>query len=73
MTSAQQKLFYELAASGRPNTLAEHTRIAVEALKAGGATEAEARETVDQAFEDLRDQGILSPARIPCKRTNKGD
>ena len=73
MTSAQHKLFNELGASGRPNTLTEHTKIAVEALKAGGATEREAQEIVDQALQDLRNQGILTPTRIPWKCTNSGD
>jgi hypothetical protein len=72
MTLAQRQLFDELAASGRPNTLTEHTKIAVEALKAGGATEAEAREIVDEALKDLRDQGI-SPTKIPWNSTNNGD
>ena len=65
MTSTQQRLFRELGASGRPNTLTEHTRIAVEALKAGGATDAEARTLVAQSLRDLRSQGARSPTRIP--------
>ena len=32
ITSFQQKLFKELEKSGRPNTMKEHTRIAVESL-----------------------------------------
>ena len=64
MTLAQRQLFDELAASGRPNTLAEHTKIAITALKAGGATEAEARAIVAQALYDLRNQGIVTPTRI---------
>jgi hypothetical protein len=36
MSAAQHRLFNELAESGRANTLQEHSRIAVEALKAGG-------------------------------------
>lgn len=36
MTGKQRQLFKELNESGRPNTLEEHTRIAKEALKAGG-------------------------------------
>ena len=43
MTNEQRRLFKELAQSGRPNTLFEHTRIAVEALIAGKATRDEAR------------------------------
>ena len=67
MTSDQRRLFDELAASGRPNSLAEHTRIAVEALMAGGATEAEARAIVAHALSDLRSQGIVAPTRIPWR------
>jgi hypothetical protein len=65
MTSTQQRLFRELGESGRPNTLAEHTRIGVESLKAGGATEAEARALVSQSLRDLRSQGARAPTRIP--------
>jgi SUKH-4 immunity protein len=36
MTNKHRELFKELATSGRANTLSEHTRVAVEALKAGG-------------------------------------
>lgn len=42
MTNKQRELFKELSQSGRPNTLTEHTRIAVEALQAGGATREQA-------------------------------
>ena len=68
MTLAQRQLFHELAASGRPNTLAEHTRIAVEALKAGGATEVEAKAIVSQALDDLGEQDITAPTRIPWEQ-----
>lgn len=37
MTAYQRKAFKELVESGRANTMAEHTRIAVEALEAGRA------------------------------------
>lgn len=42
MTNKQRELFKELNESGRQNSLQEHTRIAVEALIAGGATRQEA-------------------------------
>ena len=73
MTLAQRQLFVELAASGRPNTLTEHTKIAMTSLKAGGATEAEARAIVAQALDDLRNQGIITPTKIPWNSTNNGD
>ncbi len=65
MTATQQRLFKELGDSGRPNTLVEHTRIAIESLQAGGATEAEARALVAQSLLDLRGKGVRGPTRIP--------
>jgi RHS repeat-associated protein len=65
MTATQRQLFDELAASGRPNTLKEHTRIAVEALKSAGAPEAEARKLVAESLRDLRAQGVRAPTRVP--------
>jgi hypothetical protein len=43
----------------------EHTRIAVESLEAGGATEIEARTLVAHSLRDLREQGVHAPTRIP--------
>ncbi len=65
MTNKQRELFNELAKSGKPNTLKEHTRIAVEALEAGGATTAEARSLVAQSLKNLREQGVRIPTSIP--------
>lgn len=65
MTSKQRELFDELASSGRPNTLREHTRIAVESLIAGGATRAEARSLVAESLWNLRAQGVKVPSHIP--------
>ncbi|MEK3743795.1 hypothetical protein NST23_14000 [Brevibacillus sp. FSL K6-0770] len=65
MTTAQRRLFKELKESGRPNTLFEHTRIAVEALKAGGASRDEARYLVTQSLLNLREQLVRNPTRIP--------
>jgi len=65
MTTAQRRLFDQLADSGAANTMKEHTRIAVEALKAGGATEAEARALVAESLRNLRGQGVRAPTRIP--------
>jgi hypothetical protein len=65
MTAAQRRLFKDLSESGRPNTLEEHTRIALEALKAGGASEAEAKELLLESLRDLRRQGVHVPTRIP--------
>ncbi|WP_149497050.1 polymorphic toxin-type HINT domain-containing protein [Roseiconus lacunae] len=65
MTNKQRELFNELARSGRPNTLKEHTRIAVEALQAGGATRIEARQLVADSLRNLREQGVRVPTNIP--------
>jgi hypothetical protein len=68
MTAKQRQLFGDLATSGRPNTLKEHSRIAVEALKAGGATQAEARQLVADSLKNLRGQGVRSPTHIPWSK-----
>ena len=65
MTNYQRSAFTDLAKSGRPNTLAEHTKIAVDALKAGGATTKQARDLVAQSLWNLRKQGALTPSNIP--------
>ncbi|MFH0902375.1 MAG: RHS repeat-associated core domain-containing protein, partial [Pseudomonadota bacterium] len=65
MTAQQQRLFAELRASGRPNTMAEHGRIAREALIAGGAKPEEANALINASLQNLADQGVASPARIP--------
>ena len=65
MTNKQRELFKELNESGRANTLQEHTRIAVEALIAGGATRQEARDLVAASLKDLRQQGVREPSNIP--------
>jgi hypothetical protein len=65
MTATQQKMFKELAESGRPNSLTEQNRIAVEALVAGGAPRDEARLLVAQSVKELRKEGVREPTRVP--------
>ncbi|MBO9204000.1 MULTISPECIES: RHS repeat domain-containing protein [Niastella] len=65
MTNKQRELFKELANSGRANTLKEHSRIAIEALKAGGATDMEARKLVNESLKNLQSQGVTYPTNIP--------
>jgi hypothetical protein len=65
MTNKQRELFKELNESGRQNSLQEHTRIAVEALIAGGATGQEARDLVAASLKNLRQQGVREPSNIP--------
>lgn len=68
MTTKQRELFKELWQSGRANTMEEHSRIAVEALKAGGAPEAEARSLVGESLLNLRGQNATTPTNIPWYR-----
>ncbi|ROH76386.1 MULTISPECIES: RHS repeat-associated core domain-containing protein [Lonsdalea] len=65
MTSYQRQAFKELYNSGRLNTLAEHTKIAVKALESGGATTQQARSLVAESLWNLRSQGAISPSNIP--------
>lgn len=65
MTSKQRQLFKELYESGRPNTLEENTRIAREALKAGGANEIQINELISDSLKNLKEQGVTKPTRIP--------
>ena len=65
MTAKQRQLFKELSESGKANTLEEHTRIAKEALKAGGATAEQATKLINQSLQNLAKQGVTQPTRIP--------
>src|SRR5262249_26057051 len=68
MTNKQRELFGELARSGRRNTLAEHSRIAREALIAGGASPAEADALVLESLANLAGQRVADPTGIPWNR-----
>ena len=65
VTATQRRLFKELSKSGMPNTLAEHTRIAREALKAGGASPELAEALVNESLKNLAAQGVVQPTNIP--------
>ncbi len=65
MTNYQRKAFKELSKSGRKNSMKEHTRIAVNALIAGGATKSQARKLVAKSLEELRSRGVKIPTNIP--------
>ena len=65
ITRKQRELFKELALSGRPNTMREHNRIAVESLIAGGFSKKEARHLVAESLMNLRKQGVTTPTNIP--------
>jgi len=53
ITSTQQRLFRELASSGRPNTLKEHARIAKETLIEHGLSRRDASNVVKKAQQQL--------------------
>lgn len=65
LTSTQRRLFAELARSGRPNTLAEHARIAREVLIEHGVDPKDAKNAVRRALNQLNGWGITSPAHLP--------
>ncbi|WP_258179864.1 hypothetical protein [Yersinia pseudotuberculosis] len=65
MTNSQRQGFKELNESGRPNTLAEHDKIAKDALIAGGATEEEANDLVKKSKDNLKCQNVSKPSNIP--------
>lgn len=58
MTRYQRQAFKELASSGANNTMGAHTRIAVEALQAGGASREMARSLTAQSLNALRNSGV---------------
>ncbi len=65
LTTTQQRLFRELAQSGRPNTLAEHARIAREVLIEHGVDPKEAGSVVRKALNQLRSWEIAAPNHLP--------
>lgn len=65
VTSAQRKLYNELARSGKPITWREETRIASEALKAGGANKTLAKRLAKESMRILKSQKVGAPTRIP--------
>lgn len=65
MTAKQRACHKEMGDGKRPNTPAEHDKIAKEALMAGGVPEAEADELVAESRADLIAQGAYGPFRIP--------
>lgn len=68
MTTAQHVNYKELDKSDRPKTLQEHTRVAVKALEAGGASSQEARNIVSQALQQLRKSVATEPINIPWSK-----
>ncbi len=65
ITGVQHVKFNKLAISGRPNTIYEHTRIAVESLTEVGISVTEARNLVAESLIGLRAMGVRAPTRLP--------
>ena len=67
--SSQRKLFNELVDSCSPNTMKEHSRIAVEALIEGGCkSRAIARKIVADSLKNLKNSGVRVPTTIPWNK-----
>jgi hypothetical protein len=65
ITGAQKRLFAELEKSGRPNTIYEHSRIAVESMVQAGMPLQQARDLVAESLKNLRSMGVKHPTNIP--------
>ncbi|WP_313282146.1 RHS repeat-associated core domain-containing protein [Delftia tsuruhatensis] len=72
ITACQRREFDRLSCdckSGKSkNTISEHTKIAVECLKEGGADEKTARSLAAQSLRKLRSLGATTPSRIPWNK-----
>jgi hypothetical protein len=68
ITRAQQRHFADLRRSGRPNTMREHTRIAVQSMVDARVPLHMARSYAARSLWSLRAQGIRAPSRIPWER-----
>ena len=64
----QQSAFTAVKKGQRPHTMAEHDQIASEALLAGNVPPDEAAALVAQSKQNLLNQGVTAPTRIPWKR-----
>lgn len=65
ITQSQRRLFGELAKSGQPNTIREHTKIAVESLVEAGVQRELARDIVAESLNELRKMNVREPINIP--------
>jgi hypothetical protein len=65
ITSAQRRLFREFAASGQPNTLTHHSRIAYQAMVEAGVPTKAAKDFVIESQSRLIRSGIVEPTAIP--------
>jgi RHS repeat-associated protein len=65
ITTAQNRLFRALDASGAPNTLTHHSRVAYQAMVEAGVPSDAAKQLVTQSQTQLIRSGVVEPARIP--------
>jgi hypothetical protein len=65
MTAEQRKQQDALAASGKANTQQVQNNIAQQALVAGGATSAQAKDLTKRSADNLKQQGVKKPSGIP--------
>jgi len=65
MSKTQGRLYRSLFKRGGAHTMKDHIKIALAALKAGGATRLQRRWIVAQALRNLREAGVRVPHRIP--------
>ena len=69
ITKVQRSLFNQLSddiANGiKSNTMAEHSRIALESFIAVGMNANMATQFVAESLQDLLSRGVLNPTRIP--------
>lgn len=68
ISGVQHTRYVEFRKCGRKLTFEEMEKIEIDALKCGGMPDDMARETVKQAIEELKRQGVDGPTRIPWDR-----
>lgn len=65
MTTAQRRLYAELARNGEPNTMAYENKVAYESLRAGGAPAWASWVLVQKSAQNLVGQGVYGPIKTP--------
>ncbi|MBL8113682.1 MAG: hypothetical protein JNK60_12410 [Acidobacteria bacterium] len=65
ITPIQQKLFKKLEASGLPNNLTQHSRIAFESLVKAGIPRQVAKDWVARSQRELIQGGVFEPTLLP--------
>ena len=70
VTNKQRECYKQMAKGARPNTMAEHDKIAEESLIAGGADPAYAKKLAKQSRKQLDEQGVAT-TRIPWTQVRR--